>query len=218
VRLSLFQRKNGTMGKRRVYRHLTHDSQKFKEPNLLHNCGSQTYQITRQRTYLEPFVLLLVLSKKPITYLKIFKSLKQEVQTSPAMMCVCVCVCVCVRDLQKYFSHSSLVSVIFFSNPTHKTETRTPSRWETMYRITWTNHYDWPIRNKEHQSYHIYYTLLWSGVRLCYAFLQTLQKCWAKTSLLSQTGMFWLSFIQFLFVESHTKHRWSCSQYKTRKH
>ncbi len=45
------------MGKGHVYRHLTHDSQKFKEPNLPHNCGFQTPQITRQRTYLEPFVL-----------------------------------------------------------------------------------------------------------------------------------------------------------------
>jgi hypothetical protein len=32
--------------------------------------------------------------------------------------------------LQKYFSHPSLV-IYFLSNPTHKTKTRTPNKWET---------------------------------------------------------------------------------------
>jgi hypothetical protein len=29
--------------------------------------------------------------------------------------------------------------------------------------------------------------------------------------LLSQTGMFWLFFIQFSFAGPHTEHQWSCS-------
>ncbi len=44
-----------------------------------------------------------------------------------------------------------------------------------------------------------------AGVRLCCAFYQpqqTVQKCWAKTILLSQTGMFWLFFIQF-YLQGH---------------
>jgi hypothetical protein len=48
-------------------------------------------------------------------------------------------------------------------------------------------------RNMEQQLNHIYYTLLWQSVRLCYAFYQpqqTIQKCWAKTILLSQTSIF----------------------------
>jgi hypothetical protein len=54
-----------------------------------------------------------------------------------------------------------------------------------------------------------------AGVRLCCAFYQPLhpvQKCWAKTILLSQTCMFCLFFIQFVFAGSHTEHQWSCSQ------
>jgi hypothetical protein len=39
-----------------------------------------------------------------------------------------------------------------------------------------------------------------AGVQLCCAFYQpqqSVRECWAKTILLSQTGMFWLFFIQF---------------------
>ncbi len=38
-----------------------------------------------------------------------------------------------------------------------------------------------------------------------------MQKCLAKTILLSQTSIFWLFFIQFQVVGSCTEHRWSCS-------
>ncbi len=61
--------------------------------------------------------------------------------------------------LQKYFSHPSFNYFLFF-NPTHKTKTGTANRWETTKKTTWTNYYDSPIRNREHQSDHIYYTLL----------------------------------------------------------
>jgi hypothetical protein len=40
-----------------------------------------------------------------------------------------------------------------------------------------------PTRNKEQQSGHIYYTTLYQPQ-------QTVKKCWTKTILLSQTGMF----------------------------
>jgi hypothetical protein len=49
-----------------------------------------------------------------------------------------------------------------------------------------------PIRNREQQSDHNYYTSL-AGVRLCCAFYQPQQivkQCCAKTILLRQTSMF----------------------------
>jgi len=37
------------------------------------------------------------------------------------------------------------------------------------------------------------------------------QLCWAKTIFLSQTGMCWISFVQFYCAGSHTDHHWRAS-------
>ncbi len=81
---------------------------------------------------------------------------------------------------------------LHFSNPTHKTKTGTSNRWqmtnskppgptimigESIYGAAVT-------------LYSLHSSL--AGVRLCLAFYQThqtVQKCWAKTILLSQTSM-----------------------------
>jgi hypothetical protein len=92
------------------------------------------------------------------------------------------------------------------SNLTHKTKIETTNRWEAANgeaplpitliskSQTWST-----VRSYLLHS-------LRAGVRVCCAFYQpqnTLQNSWAKTILLSQTGMFWLLFIQFLI-----EHRW----------
>ncbi len=41
---------------------------------------------------------------------------------------------------------------------------------------------------------------------------QTMQNCWAKTNFLSQTGMFWLFFVQFSLARLRTQCRWNCSK------
>jgi hypothetical protein len=87
--------------------------------------------------------------------------------------------------LQIYFSHPSLI-IYFFSNPTHKPKTGTANRWQT----TNINPLG-PLKLSSQST---------AGVRVCCAFYQpqqTVQKCWAKTILLSQTGMFGFFFIQF---------------------
>jgi hypothetical protein len=77
-------------------------------------------------------------------------------------------------------------SNLLFSNPSHKTKTGTANRWETT-----SSNPPWPIKLSSQSI---------AGVRFCCAFYQpqkTVQKCWAKTILLSQSGMLWLFLIQF---------------------
>ncbi len=92
--------------------------------------------------------------------------------------------------LQKYFSHPSFFFFFFFSNPIYTTKTRTANRWE----ITNSKPLG-PIimigRSETRSSSQIIFIKLsLASVRLCCAFYQrqqTLQKCWIKTILLSQT-------------------------------
>jgi hypothetical protein len=83
--------------------------------------------------------------------------------------------------LKQYFSHLGLVIYFFPTSPIElklglqKMGESNPCR---------------PIKPSSQST---------AGVRLCCAFRQLqhpVQKCWAKTVLLSQTGMFWLFFIQ----------------------
>jgi hypothetical protein len=59
--------------------------------------------------------------------------------------------------LQKYFSHPSFTYLLIFCNPTQQTKTGT-AKFQIGGRLLvasiCTNH------NREHQSYHVYYTLL----------------------------------------------------------
>jgi hypothetical protein len=87
-----------------------------------------------------------------------------------------------------------------FSNPTQKTKTGTANRWETT-----NSNPPGPIKLSSQST---------AGVRFCCAFYlpqHPVQKCWAKTVVLSQTSMFWLFFIQFSFAGPHTEHQWSYS-------
>jgi hypothetical protein len=65
----------------------------------------------------------------------------------------------------------SKFSYLFFSNPAHKTKTRTAKRWET------TNNKPpgWSLWLANQNLEHIYCTLLWQSVRFCYAFYQPQQ-------------------------------------------
>jgi hypothetical protein len=56
---------------------------------------------------------------------------------------------------------TSKISYLLFSNPTHETKLGLQIGGRLLYQTTWTNHYDWPIRNRDQQPQHIYYTLLW---------------------------------------------------------
>jgi hypothetical protein len=88
--------------------------------------------------------------------------------------------------LQEYFSHPSL-AIYLPSNPVHNTKIGTANRWET-------------INSKPPQSETVV-TLFsgkyWALIMSLYQLQQRVQKCSAKTILLSQTSMFWLFFIQF---------------------
>ncbi len=102
-----------------------------------------------------------------------------------------------VCDPAKRFLESKF-GYLPFSNPTQKTKTGTANRWET------TNSNPPGLIKLSSQST--------AGVRFCCAFYQPqhpVQKCWAKTIVLSQTSMFWLFFIQFSFAGPHTEHQWS---------
>jgi len=82
---------------------------------------------------------------------------------------------------------------LLFPNPIHKEKTRTANRWETANRN--------PPGAIKHSSQ-------WrAGVRLCCAMLPASAnsaKCWARTILLSQTGMVSHFFIPFIFLQGHT--------------
>ncbi len=92
--------------------------------------------------------------------------------------------------LHKYLLHPSLVIYLFFSNPTHKTRTATASWWETT-----NSNSPGPIKLSTQSAV---------GVRLCCAFSTSLNKlcknCWAKTILLSQTGMFFRTFLHRIVI------------------
>jgi hypothetical protein len=76
---------------------------------------------------------------------------------------------------------------LLFSNPAHKTKTGTASRWET------TN------SNPARQSNYLANQQEVFGFAVPFTSFRklTLQKFWAKTILLSQTGMFWPFLMQF---------------------
>jgi hypothetical protein len=86
-------------------------------------------------------------------------------------------------SIQKYFSHPSLV-IYFFPTSPIKRKLGLSIGSET------TN--SEPIRNREQQSDHIYYTLLWLVLGFTVPFINVnkLSKLWANTILLSQTGTF----------------------------
>ncbi len=94
--------------------------------------------------------------------------------------------------LQKYFSHPSFTYLLNFSNPTQKTKTGT-AKFQICRRLLiasiCTNH--------------VYYTLLQQ--MLSFDVLstnlnkQTVKKCWAKSILLSQTGMFF-TFLHTILI------------------
>jgi hypothetical protein len=75
---------------------------------------------------------------------------------------------------------------LLFPTPPVKSKTGTANRWETSNKNS-----PGPIKLSSQST---------AGVRLCSVFYQpqqTVQKCWAKTILLSQTRMSGLFFIQF---------------------
>jgi hypothetical protein len=73
--------------------------------------------------------------------------------------------------LRKYFSHPRLVKYSF-ATPPHKTETRTAYSWGDSKEITWTNHYDGPIRNTEQQVEHVHTLYSVRALHCYYAFYQ----------------------------------------------
>jgi hypothetical protein len=76
----------------------------------------------------------------------IIKSANEQVRASPTVLSM---------TLQKKILPSKFSYLLFF-NPTHKTKTGTANRRETT-----NDKPPGPIRNREQQSDHNYYTLLW---------------------------------------------------------
>ncbi len=114
----------------------------------------------------------------------------------------------------KNISHIQVLVTYFLPTPPIKLKLGVQIGGET----TIANHKDqslWSASQEQGaavRSYLLHSSL--PGVKLCDAFYQpqqTVQKCWAKTILLSQIDVFWLFFIQRWFAGSHTEHRWSCS-------
>jgi hypothetical protein len=110
---------------------------------------------------------------------------------------------------------TSKFNYLIFCNPTHKTETGIANRWGTT-----NSEPPAPIimigQSKTLSGSHIIFiTLFCAGAHPCCAFYQPqqiLQCCWAKTGFLSETGRFWLLFIEFYCARSHTEHRWRCTR------
>ncbi len=95
---------------------------------------------------------------------------------------------------------------------------RCGSRWASIKlkpgrqiggRLLTATHLDQSLRlanDRDRQSDHTYYTLLWQVLCCC-----TLQKCWAKSILLSQTrACFEFSWSNSNFAGWHTEQSWSC--------
>jgi hypothetical protein len=109
-----------------------------------------------------------------------------------------------VCDPAKIFLTSKF-SYLLFCNHTHKTKAGTSNQWETT-----NSKQPRPIimigQSKRGSSSRIRFITLFSGK--CPTFYQpqqTVQKCWAKTILLSQSDMSDVS-------GSHSEHRWGCFQ------
>ncbi len=77
--------------------------------------------------------------------------------------------------LQKYFSHPNLVIYLFIPNPSHKIKIGLQIGRRLLVATTWTNHYDWLIKNMEYQLDHIYYIPLWQMLSFVMPFYQPLQ-------------------------------------------
>jgi hypothetical protein len=92
--------------------------------------------------------------------------------------------------LQKYFSHPSLVIHLFF-NLTHKTKTGTANRWETTNSKPLGPIIMIGQSETGSSSQILFITLVWQvlGFAVPFTNLSRLQKCWAKTILLSQSSM-----------------------------
>ncbi len=115
--------------------------------------------------------------------------------------------------MQKYFLHSSFSYLLFFCNPTQKTETE---GLQISRRRLIANHLDQSLWF-DHVLLHfslacaeISYSCL-AGVQLSWAFYQPLQsnfyaKVQSQTIFPSQTGMFWFFFTQLERGGSHTDH------------
>jgi hypothetical protein len=89
--------------------------------------------------------------------------------------------------LQKYFSHTSTV-ILLFSNPTHETKTGIANKCQELL----ISNPPAPTKRSTQST---------EGVKLCYAIYQpqeTMQKCWAKTNLLNQTKHV-LTFLHLIF-------------------
>jgi hypothetical protein len=120
--------------------------------------------------------------------------------------------CCSVCDSAKLF-FTSMFSYLLFCNP-HKTEIG------TAYRCRTTNSKSpGPIIMMGQSetlinSEIIFITLFSACEEPCCTFYQpqqSLQFCWAKTIIPSQSGKFRLFFIQFYWAGSRTEHRWRCS-------
>jgi hypothetical protein len=110
--------------------------------------------------------------------------LKNKTPTSACVLLFEMCLVVNVFHSSEYVwsfykcissgaQHVTVQKYLLFSNPAHKTKIRTADRWET------TNSKP-PVPISQ------------SDVRPCCGFYQpqqTVQKCWVKTILLSQTGI-----------------------------
>ncbi len=96
--------------------------------------------------------------------------------------------------LKKYFSHPSL-DIYFLATPAMKLKlVGVPLiAIHLDQSLWWANQKHWA-------AFRSYLVLFLVRSQPCCAFYQptqSVQLCWAKTIFLSQTGMFWLSFIQF---------------------
>ncbi len=82
---------------------------------------------------------------------------------------------------------------LLFSNPTHKTKSGTANRWETT-----NSNAPGPIK-------------LSGKSQQMLGFAVPFKMLGQNHVLQSQTGIFWLLFVQFSFAEPHTEHQWWCS-------
>jgi hypothetical protein len=117
-----------------------------------------------------------------------------------------------VCDPAKIFFASKFSYILFCNPTTHKTKTGQ----QIGGGLVIGNHLDrsvWYANQKQSSSQIIFITLFSAGAQHCCAFHQppqTVQLCWAKTIFLSETGIFWLFFIQFYRVGSHIEHPGRC--------
>jgi hypothetical protein len=123
-------------------------------------------------------------------------------------------------SLRKYFSHPSLVMYSFATPPI-----KLKLRQQIGGGLVIANHLDQSLSSANHK--------LWAAVRsyLLHSSLQVHsaaapftshgnvrkyarqppQVCWAKTNFLSETGIWWIFFIEFYCAGSHSEHHRRCS-------